>query len=121
MYLSSCNIQEKSYVRTVPSRNLLRIIQRAFEIMNISYINYFCIKFIPGFYASIRETVFFHVSLACCPFQFILVSSYCAVVPHKQIITQLFPDLFYALYTINSPLSLSFSKVSAFSLESLSS
>ena len=51
VYLPSCNVQEKeqcSYCLISKST----IIQFAFEIMNIC-INNFCIKFIPGFYASI--------------------------------------------------------------------
>ena len=40
MCLPSCNIQEKNYARTVPSVSKSTIIQFAFEILNISCINY---------------------------------------------------------------------------------
>ena len=61
------------------------IIQFAFEIMNISCINHYCIKFIPGFYASIWEAVLFYVSLACSPFQFLFVSFCISVNTHKHL------------------------------------
>ena len=66
--------------------------------------------------------LFMFVSLTCSLFLFLLVSS-CSVVPHKQITSiNFFPDLFEALYTyIRTPISLLFSRVGSFSLESLSS
>ena len=65
--------------------------------------------------------LYFFVSLAYGLFQFLLISSYISVVPHKQIMSVFFRP-FEALYTaIKSPLSLLFSRVDSFSLESLSS
>ena len=65
--------------------------------MNISCIHYFYIKFIPGFYASVWEAVFF--CLACSFFKFLLVYFCCFVIPNKQIISIIFfPDLL-RLYT----------------------
>ena len=79
----SCNIQEDKYAPTVPSPNILLIY---FEIMTISCINHFCIKFIPGFYAFIWEAVYFFVSLPCSYFQFVLTYYFCvSVITHKQI------------------------------------
>ena len=46
--LPNCNIQEELCLYCLVSKST--IIQFAFEIMNISCINNFCIKFIPDFY-----------------------------------------------------------------------
>ena len=95
---------------------LIYYYQFAFEIINISCINYFCIKFIPSFYASIWEAVSFYVSLAyffLCPL--VVLSSY----THRSSLSIFSrPE---ALYTIiKSPLSLLFTRISSFSLESFS-
>ena len=95
------------------------IIQFAFEITNISCINYFCIKFIPGFYPSIWEAVFFYVSLACSPFQFLHFPLVVLSSHTNRSSLLIFSRPFDALYTaIKSPLSLLFSRVDSFSLES---
>ena len=79
--LPSCNIKELcSYCFA----SISIIIQFAFEIINIYYINHFYIKFISCFYDSIWEAVFF-MSPACSPLQFLLASFCISVFPQKDL------------------------------------